>query len=77
MVSGLVESDQGGGGGVVERVMATYRIDGRRVDVVEELEDEGAWYRLVVDGVVRGEPMPIPPDRAELERRMTARPPDS
>lgn len=59
----------------MERVVATYVIAGRRVDVVEELEDDGAWYRLLVDGVARSETMPLPPDREELERRMAARPP--
>lgn len=59
----------------MERVVATYVVAGRRVDVVEVLEDDGAWYRLVVDGVARSEIMPVPPDRHELERRMAAPPP--
>ena len=38
--------------GVVERFIATYSIDGHEVDVVEMLDDDGAWFELAIDGAI-------------------------
>jgi hypothetical protein len=45
---GPVEGDAEG----VERIVATYFIDGHEVDVVEMLDDGGAWFELAIDGAI-------------------------
>lgn len=49
----------------MERVIATYHIGVHDVDVLESLDDEDAWYHLVVDGLSRETVLSAPPDLDE------------
>jgi hypothetical protein len=58
----------------VGRIVTTYLIDGHRIAVLETLDEEGAWFELVVDGaaVPVGEPLTAVPSEeivAEALRR--------
>ena len=49
----------------MERVIATYHIGVHDVDVLESLDDDDAWYHLVVDGLSRETALSAPPDLDE------------
>jgi hypothetical protein len=57
----------------MERVVATYRVRGHEVSVVEVFDDDGPGYRLVVDGVAREEILEEVPDLEAVERRVLHR----
>jgi len=62
------------------RVVTTYLIDGHRIAVPETLDEEGAWFDLVVDGAAMpvGEPLTAVPSEeivAEALRRWLDRTP--
>lgn len=56
----------------MDRVIATYRVGIHEVDVVETVDDEAAWYRVVVDGVPRDDVFSIPPTSVDAAGLVTA-----
>lgn len=57
----------------MDRVVETVEVGGHEVVVVEVQDDEGSWYRLVVDGVARDAMLPAPPSAAEVEQQVLHR----
>jgi hypothetical protein len=57
----------------MDRVVATYRLDGHEVALVEAVEDEGVVYSVIVDGRPGDERFGQPPDEDELRRVVTRR----
>jgi hypothetical protein len=60
-------------GGSVDRVVATYRIGGHNVVLVESCEEDGSWFHLVVDGLARDELLDAPPTAEDLARVVPVR----
>ena len=50
----------------MERLVASYRIGMHDVDVLESVDDEAAWFHLVVDGLSREATYPTPPTRDDV-----------
>jgi hypothetical protein len=48
----LIGRVRGDHDGDMERIVATYHIDGHEVDVVEMVDEDRAWFELAVDGAV-------------------------
>ena len=48
----LASTSGGGDPGGVERIIATYRIDGHAVDIVEMMDEDGAWFEIAIDGAI-------------------------
>jgi hypothetical protein len=57
----------------MDRVVATYRLGVHDVVVVETCEDDGSWFHLVVDGLVRDEILDAPPTAEDVERTLPVR----
>lgn len=57
----------------MDRIVATHRVGGHDVVVVESCEDDGSWFHLVVDGLPRDEILDAPPTAEDLERAMPVR----
>ncbi|MDO8106986.1 hypothetical protein Q6348_07215 [Isoptericola sp. b441] len=49
----------------MERLIVSYHIGVHDVDVLETLDDDEAWYHLVVDGLARDLMLSAPPDPDE------------
>lgn len=57
----------------MERLIATYSIDIHVVDVVETIDDDACWYRVIVDGSPREDVYGTPPSRADAAELITTR----
>jgi len=63
----------------MERIVATYKLEGHEVNVIEMVDEDIAWYQLVVDNTVLPsdvQPPHIPSEREALDllRRWLAGP---
>lgn len=57
----------------MERLIATYAVDIHVVDVIETIDDDVAWYRVIVDGSPREDVFATPPSRADAAQLIAPR----
>jgi hypothetical protein len=57
----------------LERIVATYTFEGREINVVEIVDEDAAWYEIVVENRVLNEDAPLDavPSQDEVRRILT------